>query len=127
MNTEDMTPDVVNIRHESTNSDYVYVGRGGRYNGRYHPRSPLANPFTVKKLGRLGAIAEYKKWLWERMIMHDQSVLKAIAEIPPYGALGCHCKPAPCHGDVIANAWRWLFAGKHLYYDKIWRLKNGKG
>lgn len=95
----------------------VYIGRkmGDRQG------SVLGNPHPVKRLcpichvvhARGETIALYRSWLWQQM-QEDGAVLKElkrIAQMVKAGKdvrLGCWCKPAACHGDVIKAAVEWL-------------------
>jgi len=59
------------------------------------------NPFWLKKGAtleeRLECIAKYKKWI------HTQSNLILAIKMGELRGkkVGCHCWPAPCHGDVL--------------------------
>lgn len=100
---EDLEEDtkIVNIKYEKFD---VYIGRG---KGGTVPNPPhsgcFGNPFTVAESGRGHALALYKEYFNNRIINDDefrQAVLKLRGK-----RLGCFCKPAPCHGDVIKE---WL-------------------
>lgn len=73
-------------------------------------RSVLGNPFNVQTHGRLDAIAMYRDWLIERLNEPDSpqlAMLRYLTELSIRPGLGvhlvCHCAPAPCHGDVLAE------------------------
>jgi hypothetical protein len=77
----------------------VYIGRG----------TPLGNPFTKAEHGER-ALELYKVHLCKAVEHRDPEILKALA-LAPGTFIVCSCKPAPCHGDVVAEVWEWL-AGK---------------
>jgi hypothetical protein len=81
---------------------------------------PVSTPEKPKKCAICGVyhqrgetIALYRSWLWQQM-QEDGAVLKElkrIAQMVKAGKdvrLGCWCKPAACHGDVIKAAVEWL-------------------
>lgn len=75
----------------------VYIGRG----------SIWGNPFTHKQLDKTKAefqtasreesIEKYREW-----IMTQPQLLERIHELKGK-TLCCFCKPAACHGDVLAE------------------------
>lgn len=72
----------------------VYIGR----------RGPWGNPFPIVHGGsetRERVIARYAEY-FESEIVSDPAKHKALLELSGL-RLGCHCKPLPCHGDVIAR------------------------
>lgn len=77
---------VVNRRREAFDVD---IGRPGKW----------GNPFVVGKDGtRREVIQKYRRW-----IVHEGSyLLKDVQELIGK-RLGCYCKPAPCHGDVLVE------------------------
>lgn len=73
----------------------VYVGRGSKW----------GNPFHIGKHGtRPEVIRRYAEW-----IVTQDALMQALAELDGK-KLGCHCYPAPCHGDVLVE----LFEKKFL-------------
>jgi hypothetical protein len=91
---------VVNIRSRNgARPDYdVYIGRANKRAGL--PASKWANPFTVNATGtHTAAVEAYRRWLETPEQVH---LLRAIPELVGQ-RLGCWCKPAPCHGDVLAH------------------------
>ncbi len=84
---------VVNLRRAPYD---IYIGRP----------SPFGNPFshlpgTLAKYrvsSRQEAIDRFRKWFTEQ----PELVKRAMAELRGK-TLGCFCKPASCHGDVIAK------------------------
>jgi hypothetical protein len=91
---------VVNIRSQGgARPEYdVYIGRA---NSRARlPASKWANPFTVGEVGsHQAAVDAYREWIQQPAQAH---LLRAIPELVGQ-RLGCWCKPAPCHGDVLAR------------------------
>ena len=71
----------------------VYVGRP----------SPFGNPFHTKPgEDRMAVIARYQTYFMERI--ESDPEFRVAAEELKGKILGCHCKPKPCHGDIVA-AW----------------------
>ena len=69
----------------------------------------LGNPFKIGKDGtREQRIKQYKRYLWNCIQVVD--ALNLLTEMPDKTTLGCHCKPLPCHGDVILKAVEYLKA-----------------
>src|SRR3954467_7814548 len=96
-------PVVVNRHHyhgKALPAPFVYIGRG----------TPLGNPYTKQDHGA-DAVRLYEIDLRQRIEDRDPEVLAALNAITPEHHLGCSCKPAPCHGDVVLAEWEWL-AGK---------------
>lgn len=87
-----------------------YIGR---------PRT-LGNPYVIGPDGsREEVIALYKRWLWREMkaggkVRAKVQELLAVARSEDGLKMLCHCKPLACHGDVIADALRWLDGGGKL-------------
>lgn len=80
------TTTVVNIKNVDRYDEYI--GRGSQW----------GNPFRIGKDGtREQVIVMYEKWI------KDQSYL--MDDIPSLKGkvLGCHCKPLPCHGDILVR------------------------
>ena len=67
----------------------VYIGRPSKW----------GNPFPVKVHGREKAIELYRQWILSGDGKH---LLGDIHEIKGK-VLGCFCKPAACHGDVLVD------------------------
>lgn len=77
-------------RHEEFD---VYIGRG----------TPWGNPFPIGENGmdRAAVIEAYRAYFKNKFVDNAegrQAILSLKGKV-----LGCHCKPAPCHGDVIAE------------------------
>ena len=77
---------VVNLRVEAYD---VYIGRGGIW----------GNPFVIGKDGdRDEVIAKYRAHL-----SNSPQLLAALLPVLEGKVLGCYCKPAACHGDVLVE------------------------
>lgn len=62
------------------------------------PGSKWANPFRIGSDGpREAVIAKYKAW-----IVGQSSLMSSLHELRGE-TLGCWCKPAACHGDVLVE------------------------
>lgn len=97
----------------SFGSNWMYIGRGDSRKGL--ERSPLANPFShlknanaIQCKSREEAIAEYRKWLWEKIKVCDKKVLQELYKIEKTTVLVCYCHPEPCHGEVVLKAAKWV-------------------
>jgi len=66
----------------------VYIGRG----------SLFGNPFYIGVHGNRKEVIE----LYKQYILNSPELLKAAKALKGK-VLGCHCKPAPCHGDILVN------------------------
>lgn len=86
---------------EEEQRECVYIGRG----------SPLGNPYKLKPWGpyeRGETIELYRGWLLHEA-RTNEAVKRALNEIWRRVKRGervrllCFCKPAACHGDVIAE------------------------
>lgn len=82
------------IANKDKDEEYdVYIGRG----------TPWGNPFAIGDEGmtREDVIQKYKKYFNETYI-NNPVKLKELKSLKNK-TLGCHCKPAACHGDIIAE------------------------
>ncbi len=67
--------------------------------------SPLGNPYAVGVDGdRDEVIERYRGWLDARIAERDPVVCTALLGIQNEQPISCHCAPARCHGEVIAEA-----------------------
>lgn len=72
--------------------DYVYIGRPSKW----------GNPFVIGRDGtREEVIAKYRSWIAEQ-----PGLMEHVGELAGK-ALACYCKPAACHGDVLAELADW--------------------
>lgn len=66
----------------------IYIGRPSKW----------GNPFRLGADGdRAAVIAKYRTWLLTQPVL-----MAALPELAGK-TLGCWCKPASCHGDVLAE------------------------
>lgn len=97
---------VVNCRFEPYD---MYVGR--ELNKKFHYGNPfthltyVSTPTIVKVADRNMAIHYYQRWLeglsfTEHEPERRQWILDNLEQLRGK-RLGCFCKPAPCHGDVL--------------------------
>lgn len=70
----------------------VYIGR----------KSPWGNPYAIGPDGKRDEVIAKFKQYFEEELLNDPSKKKAILALKGK-RLGCHCKPLPCHGDIIAE------------------------
>lgn len=90
--TDQQTTRVVNIYKE----DYdVYIGRAGKWQDGYFGNPVRLNPGEA----RGSTLAKYKGYFYSRL-QTDPEFKQKIHELKGK-ALGCFCKPNPCHGDII--------------------------
>jgi len=80
------------VNKDSGDEFDVYIGR----------RGPWGNPFVIGVDGtREDVIDKYKEY-FQRVFLGDDEKRKWLLGLKGK-RLGCHCKPAACHGDVIAE------------------------
>lgn len=80
-----MKTKVVNI---NKSGHQVYIGRASRW----------GNPYRIGRDGtRMEVILKYKQYL-----LSNKELMDSIMELDGK-VLGCHCKPKPCHGDIIVE------------------------
>ncbi len=88
---------VVNVDREDV-PGAVYIGRG----------TPWGNPYALGPDGDREEVIRKFRYDFERNLLRDGPRFKERLLQLRGRRLGCHCKPAPCHGDVLAeylNAW----------------------
>lgn len=87
------------VVHCKVHSYDVYIGRPSQW----------GNPFTHKKgtlaqfqvATRHEAIEKYRAYILQRL-EKEPSLREDLRRLKGK-VLGCHCKPLPCHGDVLAE------------------------
>ena len=83
---------VVNLRQEKYD---VYIGRAGRGQDGY-----FGNPIRLNEGDSRGAtIEKYRVYFYKRL--ENDAVFKSRIHSLKGKVLGCFCKPAQCHGDII--------------------------
>ena len=85
-----MSAEVVNRRLQEEDA---YIGRG----------SPFGNPFRIGEHGSREQVIEAYRTHFADMLT-DPEFKARVVELAGL-RLGCYCKPAACHGDVIVE---WL-------------------
>lgn len=69
----------------------VHIGRKG----------PYGNPFVINVHGsREEVIAKYRDWLIQTLAVDEKFKAQFVNDLRGRNLI-CHCKPLPCHGDVI--------------------------
>jgi len=81
---------VVNLRHEEHD---VLIARPSKW----------GNPFQIGRDGDRELVIK----LYEIHLRRRPDLLAALPELAGK-RLGCHCKPEPCHGDVLVKLLREL-------------------
>ncbi len=79
----------------SNKTTSVYIGRNMNFYVKGTAKSKWANPFSVKTYGREKCLEMY-----EQYIRNNVKLLNCLSELKDK-ELGCWCKPASCHGDVL--------------------------
>ena len=107
---------------------HYYVGRPGRIAREETGRGAvdatiLGNPFTLGDHGE-DAVELYRRHLFDAL--RQPEVRELLLAMPPEAALVCSCSPRPCHGEVIATAWEWLFR-RHRRMRQVVRLTEFTG
>jgi len=95
-------PKVVRLRRkggEVVQGCDQYIGRTMSMSGWKLKESLFANPFKVKEHGDR-AIPLYRVYLKKKIAEDPDTWVMAIIDLEGK-TLGCWCKPAPCHGDVL--------------------------
>ncbi len=77
--------------------NYVYVGRPSKW----------GNPYRIGPDGdRATVITKYRHYLY-----HRPDLIAALPELTSK-MLGCFCKPAACHADVLIAAWHYYVGSR---------------
>lgn len=93
----------------------IYIGRRGNIAFGEIGRgcadgTALGNPRRDRTTANLEA---YRRLLWDALRQGKSDVLAVFDQLTEESRLVCSCAPRPCHGDVVARAWRaWRKAGK---------------
>lgn len=77
---------VVNAKQEEFD---VYIGRGTKWENKFHIGTDGTREEVIEK---------YKIWFKDHPELHNRAIIELQGRI-----LGCHCKPLPCHGDVLVE------------------------
>lgn len=90
-----MATTVVNIHHKVPYEVYIGRGRGSPWGNPYSHMPDTLAEFKVAT--RAEAIAAYEVWL-----RNQPHLMRQLIQLKGR-VLGCWCKPAECHGDVLAR------------------------
>jgi|GEM_PF-1627955 len=85
---------------DTVTTKVVNLGRGDKYDVYIGRGSVFGNPYAIGFSGDREEVIRKFKYDFEREFLRFTrvDVLKLKGK-----TLGCHCKPAACHGDVIAK------------------------
>ncbi len=75
----------------------VYIGRGSKWGNPFTHKDGTTAQFKVAS--REEAVTAYRNWITNG---DGQHLLNDIHELEGK-VLGCFCKPAACHGDVLVE------------------------
>jgi len=102
-----LQPEYKNLLEWLQDESHVYIGRNMSFYVDGAFGSKWANPFKVAKPGK-----KYKKGtyysldesvkLYEEHVRNSPELMAALPELRGK-TLGCWCKPAKCHGDVLVK------------------------
>ena len=97
-------PTVVHLRRskgEIVEDCDVYIGRACNMGGWRLAQSKWHNPYSVKEFGRDGALERYRTYI-------ESNAKHLLDDLPELAGkrLGCWCKPARCHGDILCELFR---------------------
>lgn len=87
-------PVVFNLRRPgrvASGRRILYIGRPSRWG------NPFQNGTREENIRR-----------FEAFLRRNDKLLAKLEDLSGY-ALGCYCKPKPCHGDVIVKVWKERF------------------
>ncbi len=79
----------------------IYIGRACNMGGWRLNQSKWHNPYSVKQYGRDGALDQYKIYIES----NQNNLLNDLHELAGK-RLGCWCKPARCHGDILRELFK---------------------
>jgi hypothetical protein len=83
---------VVNIQKEPYD---VIIDRSTIWGNPYSHKEGTLAKYKVKTRGE--AVAAYRAY-----IMDNPDLMERLSELEGK-VLGCHCKPLPCHGDILVD------------------------
>jgi hypothetical protein len=79
----------------------VYIGRACNMGGWRLSQSKWYNPYSIKQYGRDGCLDRYKTYIES----NENNLLNDLHELAGK-RLGCWCKPARCHGDILRDLFK---------------------
>ena len=74
----------------------VYIGRAWSMGGWNLAKSKYHNPYSSNKYGLFECVILYIDHLYDSGLINDVEELRGKV-------LGCWCKPARCHGDILVR------------------------
>lgn len=89
---------VHNKRAEAMNANDVYIGRGSEWGNPFSSKPSSYDVVVVAS--NTEAILRYEEYLIDRLY-REPALREEVAKLKGK-RLFCYCKPAPCHGDVLA-------------------------
>jgi hypothetical protein len=103
---EYIRPEYANLAEWCNDPNNVYIGRRGIVyveGVRYpHHDSPFANPYKIGKNGdRDNVLALYRGYIYHNLRIRPELV-DTLRNMKGK-KLGCWCKPAACHGDILVE------------------------
>ncbi len=117
-----------NVKTRSAADGAIYVGRANREYGLR--QSPLANPFPLERESqRVEKMAEYKRWLWDRIRRNDPATMRELRRIVQLSQCGhvtlvCWCAPKLCHAMIVASAVRMLARKWGLMVPMVYSIRG---
>lgn len=104
-------PIVVNLYRENFD---LYIGRPGAW----------GNPFKIGKNGTREEVIELYEFQLRQEIKRKPGLEETILSLAGK-RLGCHCSPAPCHGDVIVRIFNEITEKKKAKVHTEWPFPRG--
>lgn len=100
MNDESISSNSISNKRPFNPNGYVVHCKKAKYDVYIARPSKWGNPFVMGKDGnREQVITKYHEWF----LKPEQAQLLNDARVKLRGKiLGCWCKPAACHGDILA-------------------------
>ena len=89
---------VINI-NKYDGDDYIYIGRPSTFGNPYSSKEK--NLATYKVSSKKEAIQNYRNYILNNIDILDNLIEELKSN--GYTKIGCHCKPASCHGDVLKD------------------------
>lgn len=90
-------PAVVNKRRHAATPNDTYIGRPSKWGNPFTDKPVSATLAQWHCANRTEAIERYRQW-----IVTQPELMAALPELAGK-TLVCWCKPASCHGDVLAD------------------------
>jgi uncharacterized protein YcbK (DUF882 family) len=87
---------VINI-NKYEGDDYIFIGRPSAYGNPYSSKERSQAEFKVDT--KKEAIEKYREYILNNVNILDDLITELKQN--QYTKIGCFCKPAGCHGDVL--------------------------